>query len=93
MTRFEDLGGNVRALLLAKLALEINAGGCANLHELARKRHTDPINIWRGICRTAKQPPCAMPAEAVEPNRWRPGLKRRVSIVRLATRRSAAVCI
>ena len=65
MNTFEHLAANVQALLLAKLAMELSAEGCANLHDLARKRDLDVTGTWRRICRMAGQPVCAVPVDAV----------------------------
>lgn len=67
MTKFEDLPGNIQALILAKLALELKTNGCANLHALAKTRHTDLTSVWRRICRTAGQPMCTLPVAAMAP--------------------------
>ena len=61
MNRFEDLPINVKALLLAKLAIELTTHRCTNLHELARKHDTDITTVWRNICRLSKQPVCSVP--------------------------------
>lgn len=64
MTRFEDLPGNTRALILAKLAVEMNAQSARSIHHLAKMRETNVVNLWRSICRKAGQPLCALPIEA-----------------------------
>jgi hypothetical protein len=63
MAKFEELPGNVRALILAKLAAELAAHKSANLQQLARLQRTDVSHVWREICRKAGQPVCAMPAD------------------------------
>jgi hypothetical protein len=68
MSRFEDLPANVRALLLATLAIELNVNRCTNLFELARRRNTDLMTAWRGVCRQSKQPPCTIPQAAAPPH-------------------------
>ncbi len=68
MTKFEDLPGNIRALMLAKLAMEMKAYHCANFYELATKRRTDTMNLWRSICRSAGQPICTIPQQIVQPH-------------------------
>jgi hypothetical protein len=67
MHRFEDLAGNVQALMLAKLAMEMKARQCGSLYDLARKQNTDLIGAWRGICRLSGQPVCTVPAQATRP--------------------------
>jgi len=62
MSKFEDLPENIRALILAKLAREMNAHRCATFGELANKKHSDVLTMWRGICRMAGQPTCTMPS-------------------------------
>jgi hypothetical protein len=69
MTKFEDLANNVQALMLAKLAMEMNSYRCATLYELARKRQTDVMDVWRGICRSSGQPGCSIPHEVLLPQR------------------------
>lgn len=64
MTRFEDLPANVKALLLAKLAIELKTNRCANLYELAKRRNTSITAAWRGICQLSKQPICTIPEAA-----------------------------
>ena len=56
LVRFEDLPANVRALMLTKLAMELNIHRCANLQDLARKQRTDTTGAWRVICRLLRQP-------------------------------------
>jgi hypothetical protein len=65
MTRFEDLPGNVRALLLARLAIEMNAQKALSIYHLAKIREVDAGDLWRSICRKAGQPPCTLPIEAL----------------------------
>jgi hypothetical protein len=66
MTKFEELPGNVRALILAKLAAELAAHKSTNLHQLARLQRTDVAHTWREICRKAGQPACTIPAEVMQ---------------------------
>ena len=61
MNKFEDLPANVRALLLARLAIEIKINRCTSLHELAKRQQTDVATAWGSICRMAKQPLCTVP--------------------------------
>jgi len=63
MTKFEELPGNVRALILAKLAAELSAYKSADLYELAKLHRTNAMHMWRGICRKAGQPVCTIPAD------------------------------
>lgn len=63
MNRFEDLPGNTRALILAKLAIEMSAESARSIYHLAKMRETDVVNLWRSICRKAGQPLCAPPIE------------------------------
>jgi hypothetical protein len=65
MTRFEDLPANVRALLLAKLAMELKANRCVNLCELAMRKNLDMMAAWRGVCRVSKQPSCTIPQDVM----------------------------
>jgi hypothetical protein len=67
MTRFEDLPANVRALLLAKLAMELKASGCVNLCDLAMRKNVGMMTAWRGICQLSKQPICTVPQAAAAP--------------------------
>jgi hypothetical protein len=69
MTRFEDLPDNIRALILAKLAMELRMRGGNSLHDLARRQQTDVVDAWRRICRLSGQPVCTIPAEAVQSHR------------------------
>jgi hypothetical protein len=46
MTKFEDLSGNIQALILAKLAMELNTRGSVSLYDLAKRRHTDLNGVW-----------------------------------------------
>jgi hypothetical protein len=59
MTQFEDLPRNVRVLLLAKLALEMNKYQCVNIYELAKKRHTDvtTYGVSSARCRGSHRAP------------------------------------
>jgi hypothetical protein len=65
MNRFEDQPANVRALLLAKLAIELKINRCTSLYELAKRHNTDMIAVWRDVCRLSKQPACTIPQAAV----------------------------
>jgi hypothetical protein len=67
MNKFEDFPGNIRALMLSKLAMEMAVLGCANIRDLAKKRRSDPLTIWRDICRKSGQPACTIPIEAMQP--------------------------
>jgi len=68
MAKFEELPGNVRALILAKLAAELAAHKSANLYQLARLQRTDAMHVWRDICRKAGQPVCTIPVEVTPRN-------------------------
>jgi hypothetical protein len=68
MAKFEELPGNVRALILAKLAAELAAHKSVNLNELAKIQRTDATRVWRDICRKAGQPVCTIPTEAMQPD-------------------------
>lgn len=61
MNRFEDLPANIKALLLARLAMELKAHHCTSLLQLSMQHHTDVAGVWRRICRLAKQPTCTVP--------------------------------
>jgi hypothetical protein len=65
MNKFEDLPANVRALLLAKLAMELKANGCVNLCDLAMRKNIDMTTAWRGVCLAAKQPRCTIPQDVM----------------------------
>ena len=65
MTRFEELPGNVRTLMLAKLAMEIRQLNAIDLRHLAMLRRVTMAELWRGICRKAQQPACSLPLGAV----------------------------
>lgn len=69
MQRFEDLPRNHQALILAKLALEMNEQNAPSIHHLAKARQTDLMGIWRSICRKAGQPVCTIPIEAMDEQR------------------------
>ena len=75
MTRFEELPGNVRTLMLAKLAIEMRQLNAIDLRHLALLRHVSMNELWRGICRKAQQPVCALPLGAM------PSIERRQSSV------------
>ena len=68
MNRFEELPANVKALLFARLAIELRANRCANLYELAKRKNTEMISVWRDVCRLSKQPVCTIPQAAVLPH-------------------------
>jgi hypothetical protein len=61
VNKFEDLPANVRALLLARLAIEMKINRCTSLHQLAKRQQTDVATSWGRICRIAKQPLCTVP--------------------------------
>ena len=65
MTRFEELPGNVRTLMLAKLAMEMRQLNAIDLRHLALLRRVSMVELWRGICRKAQQPVCALPLGAM----------------------------
>ncbi len=65
MNRFEDLPANVRALLLARLAIELKIKRCVSLYDLAKRQNTDMVTAWRYVCRLSKQPVCTIPQAAV----------------------------
>lgn len=73
MTRFEELPGNVRTLMLAKLAMEMRQLNAIDLRHLALLRRVTMTELWRGICRKAQQPVCALPLGAT------PSIERRHS--------------
>lgn len=64
MTRFEELPGNVRTLMLAKLAIEMRQLNAIDLRHLALLRRVSITALWHGICRKAQQPVCALPIDA-----------------------------
>jgi hypothetical protein len=61
MNKFEDLPANVKALLLARLAIELKINRCTSLYELAKRQNTDTMTAWRYVCRLSKQPICTVP--------------------------------
>ena len=63
--KFEALPANARALILAKLAVVLQAQNSASIHDLAETRRTDIASLWRSICRKAKQPVCSIPLDAI----------------------------
>lgn len=63
--KFEELPANARALILAKLAVALQAQNSASIRDLAQRHRTDVMSLWRSICRTAKQPVCSIPLEAI----------------------------
>lgn len=65
MTRFEELPGNVRTLMLAKLAIEMRQLNAIDLRHLALLRRVSITALWHGICRKAQQPVCSLPLGAV----------------------------
>lgn len=68
MNRFADLPTKVRALLLAKLVIELTTNRCASLYELAKRQNTDMMTKWRDVCRLSKQPICAIPDMTAQPH-------------------------
>ena len=68
MTRFEDLPENQRALLLARLNLEMAAAKVPNIQHLARTLRGDLTGVWRNICRKAGQPVCSIPEKVMKPS-------------------------
>ena len=67
MRRFEELPGNVRTLMLAKLAMELKQLNAIDLCHLALLRRVSMAALWHGICRKARQPVCALPIGAATP--------------------------
>lgn len=65
MIKFEDLPINARALILAKLAIELGAQNAVDIHHLARKTNIDVRRLWRSLCRKAQLPVCTIPIEAI----------------------------
>lgn len=66
MNKFEDLPGNIRALMLSKLAIEMTMQKCVTIRDLAKMRHVDTLTVWRNICRRSGQPVCTIPVEATQ---------------------------
>jgi hypothetical protein len=64
MTRFEELPGNVRTLMLARLAMEMRQLNAIDLRHLAMLRRVSMAELWRGICRKVQQPVCSLPLGA-----------------------------
>ncbi len=67
MTRFEELPGNVRTLMLARLAMEMQQLNAIDLRHLAMLRRVSMAELWRGICRKVQQPVCSLPLGATPP--------------------------
>ena len=67
MTSFETLPGNVRTLLLAKLAIEMRQLNAIDLCHLAVLRRISMTELWHGICRKTQQPLCSLPIGAATP--------------------------
>ena len=65
IVNFEALPANARALILAKLAVALQAQKSASIRDLAEMRKTDVMRLWRSICREARQPVCSIPPEAI----------------------------
>ena len=63
MNVFEDLPGNIQALLRIKLLAELNSEKCENIFALAKKWNEDVERVWRDICRKAGQPVSSVPVE------------------------------
>jgi hypothetical protein len=63
--KFEELPANARALLLARLAVALQARNSASIYDLAETQLIDVMSLWRRICRKAKQPVCTIPSDAV----------------------------
>jgi hypothetical protein len=66
MIKFEDLPANTRALMLVKLASELNGQKSPSIYHLAKRQQTDVTGVWRGICRKANQPVCTIPIETIQ---------------------------
>jgi len=65
LMRFEELPGNVRALILAKLATEMKSANADTIYHLAKMQRSDVHDLWRTICRKAAQPICTIPIGAL----------------------------
>lgn len=63
LVRFEKLPGNVQALILARLALEMKVAKAQSIFHLAKIRHSNVADLWRTICHKAAQPVCTIPIE------------------------------
>jgi len=68
IVKFEELPANARALILAKLALVLQAQNSASIHDLAQTQRTNVTSLWRAICRHARQPVCTIPLDAIGSN-------------------------
>jgi hypothetical protein len=66
MIKFENLPANVQALILAKLALELDTQNVVSIHHLAHKTQVDIKRVWSNVCRKARQPVCTIPVEAMQ---------------------------
>lgn len=58
---FEELPGNVQALILAKLAAEMKVAKANSIYHLAHIRRSNIGDLWRTICCKAGQPVCTIP--------------------------------
>jgi len=61
MTAFDQLPRTTRSLLMATLNLEVVSAGCANIVDLAYRRHQSVNEVWRDVCRKCGQIRCPMP--------------------------------
>lgn len=65
LMRFEELPGNVQALMLAKLAMEMRAANAHSIHHLAKIKGSNVADLWRAVCCKAAQPVCTVPIAAM----------------------------
>src|SRR5215218_3110243 len=65
MVEFDSLPENSRLLVLTTLELEIASEDCANVFDLARKRHQQIHDVWRDVCKKAALPRCRMPPQVM----------------------------
>src|SRR5262245_20766541 len=70
MIKFDDLPRANRALILARLGLEIAEANCTSISVLAHKRHQTVQKIWDEVCRKVGQPHCAIPAPVLAGDQW-----------------------
>ena len=73
MISFESLPENVRALLLAKLGMEMKVRTASSIHMLAKMRGTDVMGVWRGVCLRVGQQICSIPDEVIGPRSSKTG--------------------
>ena len=75
LMQFEELPVNARALILAKLAAEMQSAKAASIYHLAKMQRSNVHSLWRVICRKAAQPVCTIPIGVFEESEFRRNLE------------------